>query len=48
MIQVIETTDGEKYRMYNALDKDTLIKMLIECNKHLQRLTSTIQVNVKK
>ena len=36
MHQVIEMTDKEKYEMYNSLEKDVLIGMLIECNKHLQ------------
>lgn len=43
MIQIIETTDKEKFEMYNVLDKSVLIGMLIECNKHLSRLTPTIQ-----
>lgn len=47
MIQTVNTTDGEKYRMYSALDKEDLIKMLIECNKHLQRITSKVEVNNK-
>lgn len=45
MIQIIETTDKEKYDMYNLLDKDILIGMLIECNKHLQRLTPKIDTS---
>ena len=36
MHQVIEMTDKEKYEMYNSLEKDVLIGMLIECNRHLQ------------
>lgn len=44
MIQVIETTDKEKYDMYNSLEKDTLIGMLIECNKHLQRIRPTAAI----
>ena len=47
MVQIVNTTDGEKYRMYNALDKEDLVKMLIECNKHLQRITSKVEVNNK-
>jgi hypothetical protein len=39
MYQLIETTDKEKFEMYNLLEKDVLIGMLIECNKYLQRLT---------
>ena len=41
MHKVVNTTDKEKYEMYNSLEKDTLIGMLIECNRHLQRLTTT-------
>ena len=49
MIQTITTTDKEKYEMYNALSKDSLIKMLIEANKHLDRLTPKVGYeNVKK
>jgi len=33
--------------MYNLLEKDVLIGMLIECNKHLQRLTPRIECNSK-
>ncbi len=45
MNQVIETTDKEKYEMYSLLEKDVLIGMLIEANKHLQRLTPKVFVN---
>lgn len=45
MIQTVNTTDGEKYRMYNDLDKEDLIKMLIECNKHLQRIIPKVEVD---
>lgn len=45
MIQTIETTDQEKYEMYNALEKDVLIGMLIESNKHLNRLTHKIKAD---
>lgn len=45
MIQIIETTDKEKFEMYNTLEKDVLIGMLIECNKHPQRLTPIVNVN---
>ena len=47
MIQIVETTDKEKFEMYNLLEKDVLIGMLIECNKHLNRLTPIIEVNNK-
>ena len=45
MLQIIETTDKEKFEMYNVLEKDVLIGMLIECNKHLQRLTPKVEIN---
>lgn len=44
MHQVTDTTDKERYEMYNSLEKDTLIGMLIECNKHLQSLTPTTEI----
>ena len=47
MLQIIETTDKEKFEMYNALEKDVIIGMLIECNKHLQRLTPTVVIPEK-
>ena len=47
MVQTVDTTDREKFEMYNLLEKDVLIGMLIECNKHLQRLTPRIEVNNK-
>jgi hypothetical protein len=43
MIQIVETTDKEKFEMYNLLEKDVLIGMLIECNKNLNRLTPRIE-----
>lgn len=45
MVQIVETTDKEKFEMYNVLEKDTLIGMLIECNKHLQRLVPTVETS---
>lgn len=42
MHQIIETADQEKYEMYNVLEKDVLIGMLIECNKHLNRIKPTV------
>lgn len=44
MHQVVSTTDKEKYEVYNSLEKDTLIGMLIECNKHLQSRTPTVKL----
>lgn len=35
----MEKTYEEKYNMYNSLEKDVLIGMLIECNKHLYNMT---------
>lgn len=43
MIQTVETSWQEKYEMYNALEKDVLIGMLIEANRHLQSRKPTIE-----
>ena len=45
MYQVVEMSDKEKFEMYNVLEKEVIIGMLIECNKHLQRLTPRIEYN---
>jgi hypothetical protein len=45
MIQTVETSWKEKYDMYNVLEKDSLIKMLIQCNEHLWGLKPTILCN---
>ena len=45
MMQITETTDEEKFEIYNTLKKDVIIGMLIEANKHLQRLTPRVVVN---
>lgn len=37
MRQVIEMTYQEKYDMFMKLDKEEIIKMLIESNKHLEQ-----------
>ena len=42
MISTVITTDQEKFEMYDLLSKEQLIKMLIEANKHLDRLTPKI------
>jgi hypothetical protein len=42
MINTVITTDQEKFEMYSLLSKEQLIKMLIEANKHLYRLTPTV------
>jgi hypothetical protein len=47
MVQRIEMSWKEKYEMYNLLKKGTLIGMLIECNKVLQRLTPRIEIDSK-
>jgi uncharacterized protein with PIN domain len=47
MIQIVETTDKEKFEMYNTLEKSALIGMLIECNKHLQRITPRVVIEDK-
>lgn len=39
MIRVIKQTHKEKMRMYMKLHKRHLVEMLIECNKHLDRLS---------
>lgn len=38
MMQLIEQTHEEKVAMYMKCTKKQLIEMLIECNKHLDRL----------
>lgn len=47
MVQMIEMSDKEKYEMYNLLEKDAIIGMLIECNKYLQRLTPKVVIEDK-
>lgn len=47
MVQTITTTDKEKFMMYNKLSKKELINMLIESNKHLQKLIPKI-INFNK
>ncbi len=39
MVQVIEMTYNKKFDMYMSLEKGELVKILIECNNHLDRLT---------
>lgn len=43
MVQRSEMSDKEKYEMYSALEKDSLIKMLIEANRHLQNIEPKIK-----
>ena len=33
MYQVVETSYEDKVKMYQSVDKDKLIEMLIECNR---------------
>lgn len=35
MLQVIQQTDEEKFKMYNRLPKKKIIEMLIECHRLL-------------
>ena len=35
MIQIQEQTYQERFDMYMLIEKEQLVKMLIECNKHL-------------
>jgi hypothetical protein len=39
-IQVLETADKEKRKMYSRCTKKELISMLIECNKIIDRIDS--------
>ena len=41
-MQTVSTTDKEKFEMYNTYDKDVIIRMLIECNKHLWSVKPTV------
>ena len=36
MIQTKEQTYQQQFDMYMGVEKEELVKMLIECNKHLQ------------
>ena len=45
MITTVITTDQEKFEMYDLLSKEQLIKMLIEANRHLDRLTPKIVID---
>ena len=47
-MQIKEMTYQEKYDMYMKLDKKQIVKMLIECNEHLDVvLTSKKDLIVK-
>lgn len=41
MLQIIEQSHEEKVAMYMKCSKIKLVEMLIECNKHLDALSST-------
>lgn len=43
MVQRIEMSWREQYEMYNALEKDVIIGMLIESNRHLQNRKPTME-----
>lgn len=45
MNQIIDVTDKEKFEIYNSLEKDVIIIMLIECNKQLQKLVPKIEIS---
>lgn len=42
MLQIVNQSDEEKFKMYSKLSKKELIYMLIEANKHLQNKELTI------
>lgn len=39
-MQILEQTQKEKEKMYMKLPKEEIVKMLIECNKHLSNMVS--------
>jgi len=41
MYQIIEQTDKQKMKMYKKIKKKKLIKMLIECNKVIEKIPLT-------
>jgi hypothetical protein len=45
MMQVIQQTDEEKLTMYMKLSKEELAKMLIEANRHIERIGPIIITN---
>jgi hypothetical protein len=46
MMQVIETTHSEKVEMYQMVEKDKLIEMLIEANNVINRLTEAKNLRI--
>jgi hypothetical protein len=46
MMQVIEMTHSEKVEMYQMIEKDRLIEMLIEANNQINRLTEVKNLRI--
>jgi hypothetical protein len=46
MMQVIEMTHSEKVEMYQMVEKDRLIEMLIEANNVINRLTEVKNLRI--
>ena len=46
MMQVIEMTHSEKVEMYQMVEKDKLIEMLIEANNVINRLTEVKNLRI--
>jgi len=46
MMQVIEMTHSEKVEMYQMIEKDRLIEMLIEANYVINRLTEVKNLRI--
>lgn len=46
MMQMIEMTNSEKVEMYQMVEKDKLIEMLIEANNVINRLTEVINLRI--
>lgn len=42
MVQIVEMTHDEKVRMYNKLSKREIIEMLIECNRIISAMPTTV------
>lgn len=47
MLQVIEMTHSEKVEMYQMLEKEKLIEMLIEANIVIKQLTEVQKVKIR-
>lgn len=45
-MQVIEMTHSEKVEMYQMVEKDKLIEMLIEANNFINRLTEAKNLRI--